>query len=123
MLRIILKDREFNSSNEIEEAITKVWDKLTLDGMQSVFHNWMVPLTWILENEDNKFLNKHEIVSSRVVNLKLGGGREFSLYTVFHNAQLMTINKFANRFVAHKQANELMLLAMPFLMSQTLPSF
>jgi hypothetical protein len=39
MLKIILKYREFNSSDKIEEAITKVWDELTFDEVQSVFHN------------------------------------------------------------------------------------
>jgi hypothetical protein len=36
-----LKDREFNSSDEIEEAIAKVWDEFTFDEVESVFHNWM----------------------------------------------------------------------------------
>jgi hypothetical protein len=34
-----LKDGEFNSNDEIEEAITKVWGELTLDEVQSAFHN------------------------------------------------------------------------------------
>jgi hypothetical protein len=48
MLKGILKDREFNSSNEIEEATTKVWDDLTFDEVQSVFHNWMSRLAWVI---------------------------------------------------------------------------
>jgi hypothetical protein len=31
MLKEVLKDCEFNSSDEIEEAITKVWDEFTFD--------------------------------------------------------------------------------------------
>jgi hypothetical protein len=34
-----LKDDEFNSSDEIEEAITKVWGEPTFDEVQSAFHN------------------------------------------------------------------------------------
>jgi hypothetical protein len=34
-----LKDGEFNSSDEIEEAIIKVWDELTFDEVQSAFRN------------------------------------------------------------------------------------
>jgi hypothetical protein len=41
MLNGVLKDREFNSNDEIEEAIAKVWDEFTFDEVQSVFHNWM----------------------------------------------------------------------------------
>jgi hypothetical protein len=40
MLKGVLKDRELNSNNEIEEVITKVWDKFTPNEVQSVFHNW-----------------------------------------------------------------------------------
>jgi hypothetical protein len=41
MLKRLLKDREFNSSHAIEEPITKVWDEITFDEVQSVFYNWM----------------------------------------------------------------------------------
>jgi hypothetical protein len=37
-------------SDEIEEAITKVWDKPTFDDMQSVFYNWTSRLAWVIEN-------------------------------------------------------------------------
>jgi hypothetical protein len=46
-----LKDREFNSSDEIEEAIAKVWDELTFDEVQSAFHNWLSRLAWVIANE------------------------------------------------------------------------
>jgi histone-lysine N-methyltransferase SETMAR len=50
MLRGILKDREFHSHDEIEEAITMAWDDLTFDKIQSAFHNWMDRLRWVIEN-------------------------------------------------------------------------
>jgi hypothetical protein len=51
MLKGVLKDREFNSSDEIKEVIAKVWDKFTFDEVQSVFHNWMDRLAWVVANE------------------------------------------------------------------------
>jgi hypothetical protein len=45
-----LKDREFNSSDEIEEGITKIWEELTFDEVQNIFSNWMSRLAWVIEN-------------------------------------------------------------------------
>jgi hypothetical protein len=39
MLKGVLKDHQFQSSDEIEKAITKVWGELSFDEGQSVFHN------------------------------------------------------------------------------------
>jgi uncharacterized FlaG/YvyC family protein len=50
MVKAVLKDREFNSSDEIEKAIVKVWDKLTFDEVESIFHNGMGRLAWAVEN-------------------------------------------------------------------------
>jgi uncharacterized protein YukE len=49
MLKEILKDREFVSSEEIE-AIADVWNGLTFDDVQGVFRNWMSRLTEVIEN-------------------------------------------------------------------------
>jgi hypothetical protein len=51
MLEGVVKDREFNSSDETEDMTTKVWDELTFDEVQSVFHNWMPHFAWVIENE------------------------------------------------------------------------
>jgi hypothetical protein len=50
MLKGILKDREFHSHGEIEQAITMAWNNFTFDEVQSVFHNWINRLRWIIEN-------------------------------------------------------------------------
>jgi hypothetical protein len=50
MLKEILKDREFHSHDEIEEAIMMAWNDLTFDGVQSFFHNWVNQLRWVIEN-------------------------------------------------------------------------
>jgi hypothetical protein len=50
MLKGIFKDQEFTSSDEIEEAIPKTSNDLTLDDVQSVSRNWMSRLAWVIEN-------------------------------------------------------------------------
>jgi hypothetical protein len=50
MLKGILKDREFHSHDEIEEAITIAWNDLTFGEVQSAFHNWINRLRWVIEN-------------------------------------------------------------------------
>jgi hypothetical protein len=35
----VLKDHELNSSDEFEVAITKLWDELSFDEVESVFCN------------------------------------------------------------------------------------
>jgi hypothetical protein len=50
MFKEVSKDHELNSGNEIEEVITKVWDELTFDEVQTVFHDWMSRLAWVVEN-------------------------------------------------------------------------
>jgi hypothetical protein len=50
MLKGILKDREFISSDEIEDVMTKVENDLTFDDVQSIFRNWMPRLAEVIEN-------------------------------------------------------------------------
>jgi hypothetical protein len=45
-----LKYHEFNLSNEIEEVTAKVWDGLISYEVQSVFHNSISRLAWVIEN-------------------------------------------------------------------------
>jgi hypothetical protein len=49
-LKGILKDCETNSSGEIQEGIMKVWDHLTFDEVQSVFHNRLNRRPRVIEN-------------------------------------------------------------------------
>jgi hypothetical protein len=44
-----LKYRAFDSSDDIEEAITRIEADLTFDTEQSVFQNWMSRLAWAIE--------------------------------------------------------------------------
>jgi hypothetical protein len=56
MLKGALKDTKLKSSDEIEEVITKVCDRLTFDELQSVFHNWFRRPIWVIENEGENII-------------------------------------------------------------------
>jgi hypothetical protein len=51
MLKQILRDRGFSSSDEIEDAIAQAWNDLTFDKVQSVFRDWIRRLAWVAEND------------------------------------------------------------------------
>jgi hypothetical protein len=51
ILKGILKDREFHSHDEIEEAMRMAWNDLTVDEAQRVFHNGINRLRSVIENE------------------------------------------------------------------------
>jgi hypothetical protein len=57
MLKQILRDREFSSSDEIKEAIAQVWNNLTFDDVQSVFREWIRHPAWVAEN-DGKYISE-----------------------------------------------------------------
>jgi hypothetical protein len=73
MLKGILKDREFHSHDKIEEAIRMVWNDLTFNEAQSVFHNWMNRLKWVIENGESILLNKDEYVYLCLLSNGIGG--------------------------------------------------
>jgi hypothetical protein len=52
----MMKDREFHSHDEIEEAITVAWNDLTFEDVQRVFYNWMRRLALVIENEGEYIL-------------------------------------------------------------------
>jgi hypothetical protein len=51
-----MKDGEFHSHEEIEEAITMAWNDLTFEDVQSIFYDWMCPLAWVTEHEGEYIL-------------------------------------------------------------------
>jgi hypothetical protein len=53
MLNHILRDREFSSSDEIEDAIAQTWNDLTLDDVQSEFRDWIRVLPRSLRMMEN----------------------------------------------------------------------
>jgi hypothetical protein len=57
MLKQILRDREFSSSDEIEDVIAQIWNYLTFDGVHSVFRDWIWRFVWVAEN-DGEYVNE-----------------------------------------------------------------
>jgi hypothetical protein len=51
-----MKDREFHSHDEIEEAITVAWNDLSFEEVQSIFYDWMPSLAWVIEHEGEYIL-------------------------------------------------------------------
>jgi hypothetical protein len=49
LLKGIFKDREFSSSEQIEKAITHVWNDLSFEDVRSVFQNSMSRLARVIE--------------------------------------------------------------------------
>jgi histone-lysine N-methyltransferase SETMAR len=56
LLKGIMKDGEFYSHEEIEEAITVAWNDLIFEDVQSIFYDWMRRLAWVIEHEGEYIL-------------------------------------------------------------------
>jgi hypothetical protein len=44
-----MKDREFPSHEDLEEAITVTWNDITFEDVQSIFYDSMRRLAWVIE--------------------------------------------------------------------------
>jgi histone-lysine N-methyltransferase SETMAR len=51
LLKGIMKDRKFQSHEEIEGVIMVPWNDLTFEDGQSFFYDWMRRLAWVIEHE------------------------------------------------------------------------
>jgi hypothetical protein len=45
-----MKERVFQSEEQILAAITESWNELIFKDIQRVFHNWMECLIWMIAN-------------------------------------------------------------------------
>jgi transposase len=50
ILKQKMKERGFQSEEQILAAITENWNELTSKDIQRIFHNWMERLTWVIAN-------------------------------------------------------------------------
>jgi hypothetical protein len=50
ILKQKMKERVFQSEEQILAATTESWNELTFEDIQRVFHNWMERLTWVIAN-------------------------------------------------------------------------
>jgi hypothetical protein len=52
MLQTILKDREFNSNNDITKAIVSARNDSTFTDLQNAFRNWTSHLARVMKNRE-----------------------------------------------------------------------
>jgi hypothetical protein len=45
-----MKERVFQSEEQILAAITESWNELTFEDIQRILHNWMEGLIWVISN-------------------------------------------------------------------------
>jgi transposase len=50
ILKQKMKERVFQSEEQILATITERWNELTFEDIQRVFHNWMEHLIWVIAN-------------------------------------------------------------------------
>jgi hypothetical protein len=48
-------DKSFQDPDELIEALTNLFDSMTFEETQSVFHNWTRRLRWVIEKREEYF--------------------------------------------------------------------
>jgi hypothetical protein len=61
VVKKILRDREFSSSDEIDDAIAQVWDDIIFGDVQSAFRNWTWCPVWVAENDEDSISEQNGI--------------------------------------------------------------
>jgi hypothetical protein len=89
MLKQILRDREFFSSDEIEGAIAQIWNELTSD-VQSMFRDWIPLPAWVAENDGERIGESNEIrVLMSTACCNWDRGRGLSGHSVFDSGHVI----------------------------------
>jgi hypothetical protein len=57
MLKQKIKDRMFDTTEEILIAIRKVWSEVTFEDLQSVFFDWIQQVEYVIEHEVEYYVN------------------------------------------------------------------
>jgi hypothetical protein len=47
------------SEGDLESALTDVWENLSRDVLQSMFHEWIARLEWVMEYHGDYYINPH----------------------------------------------------------------
>jgi transposase len=50
ILKQKMKERVFQSEEQILAAISQSWNELTFEDIQRIFHNWIERLIWVIVN-------------------------------------------------------------------------
>jgi hypothetical protein len=75
MLKGILKHRRVNSNDDIEEATASSWNDLLFDDVETVFHNRMSRLAWVIKNDGEYTLGK--VRNNVLMSHECGNQRDF----------------------------------------------
>jgi hypothetical protein len=54
-----MKDRSFQTVEEILEAVTLIWNAVTFERLQSVFINSIERLEWVISNAAEYYIASH----------------------------------------------------------------
>jgi hypothetical protein len=81
LLKGILKDRDFELSEQTEEVITQMWDGITFEGVRNVFQNWMSQLVCVIETAGNYIHEETRFDFRKLRGVEIEGGGD-SLYTL-----------------------------------------
>jgi hypothetical protein len=57
MLKQNIKDRVFQTVEEIMTAVHRKWDELILKDLPSVFFNWIEPFECVIEHQGEYYIN------------------------------------------------------------------
>jgi hypothetical protein len=54
-----MKDQTITSEDDLEGALTDIWENVGRDVPQSVFHEWMARLEWVMEHHRDYYISPH----------------------------------------------------------------
>jgi hypothetical protein len=54
-----MKDQTITSRDDLEGALTEVWENVSRDVLQSLFHEWMARREWVMEHRGDYDTNPH----------------------------------------------------------------
>jgi histone-lysine N-methyltransferase SETMAR len=53
-----MNDWEFHTGQDCSPPLTEIWNDIPFGDVQSVFLEWKIRLTWVIENDGEYSLNK-----------------------------------------------------------------
>jgi hypothetical protein len=61
-----MKDQRIRSEDDLEVALTDVWEKVRIYLLQSMVHEWMTRLEWVMEHDGEYYINVREVKKNRI---------------------------------------------------------
>jgi hypothetical protein len=47
----VIQDEVFDNADQLMQRLHSIFDQVTSEGLQLVFHNWMERLSWVVEHD------------------------------------------------------------------------